>query len=356
MNKLVTIALLLSFTTFASITLDKNKNYIGLRHEHTVAGEFAHDNIGKFAKHIINKGRVQLYEITDTPYAKFPPSIKKFTFKVKPKDLINPYTPVGNLKLNKSIDLKIEKALTKLSVSNYKNYVSNLVKLGVRRRGEGASYIANEFRKLGLSVEKDYNVLAKIEGKNPNSVVVIVGHMDTVRNTAGADDNASGASGVLEMARVLAETYADEKPANALYFLVTEDEEIGLKGAKAFIKAARSSGELSKLKFSINMDMIAYNSNGVVDLETDKKFEAHAKMMAEIAAKYTTLKTNLVLNPWGSDHMPFINSNIPAVLSIENWKTHTPCWHKSCDTIDTLNFDYAIELLKMNVATVMALD
>ena len=101
------------------------------------------------------------------------------------------------------------------------------------------------------------------------------------------------------------------------------------------------------------MDMIAYNQNGIVDLETNRKNKKLAEYFAMMAGKYTTLKSNLVLQAWGSDHIPFLKKKIPAILTIENWKTHTPCWHKSCDTFETLNLNYALEILKMNYSVIL---
>ncbi len=42
---------------------------------------------------------------------------------------------------------------------------------------------------------------------------------------------------------------------------------------------------------AINMDMVGYNSNGIVELETDSQYEDLAKWFAELAAVYTSLTT-----------------------------------------------------------------
>lgn len=354
MKTLITSLILLSSISHAQLT--DNKKYIGLRHSHSSEAKMAYNFMAMQLKQVLSKGRVQLFELkNDKKLSDLPAKVQKYFFEVSMKDLINPYTPKGNVKFNLKDDAKVQSALNNLSKESYQNFVENMVTIGNRRNGEAANYIAGELRKLGLEVTKDYNVIGTLKGKSDKKIV-IVGHMDTVSNTVGADDNASGSSGVMEMAKAITAHYSNEMPNHTFVFLVTEDEEIGLRGAKAYVKAARRAGTADKIKFALNMDMVAYNSNGVLDLETDSKFKKQAMYMAEMAAKYTSLRINLVLNPWGSDHMPFINAGIPAVLSIENWSDHTPCWHKSCDTIETLNFDYAIELLKMNVATVVGLD
>ena len=44
--------------------------------------------------------------------------------------------------------------------------------------------------------------------------------------------------------------------------------------SKDFVWKTRDNGLLNKIKFVINMDMIGYNENGIVDIETNREFEA----------------------------------------------------------------------------------
>jgi hypothetical protein len=352
----ITLLALFSIGAFAQ-ELDNNKKYLGFRHNHDGSAHQAFNKIKSFIKPVINKGRVNVYEITDPNFdiEKASPQVKAQFFKIEQSDLVmSPQSFDKNIYTNISPIKKVQKTINKLSVSSYTKYVTSLVTIGNRSKGaEASSYIITELQKLNLNpIETKYNIVSKIEGETSESIVVI-GHMDTVRRTVGADDNASGASGVLELARVLKDKYQDIKPKRSIYFVLSEDEEDGLLGAKKFVKNLKSRGELKGIKLAINMDMIAYNQNGMVDLETAKNFEALALDFAKMAKTYTTLTPNLVLNPWGSDHVPFLDEGVPALLSIENWKTHTPCWHKSCDTLDTLNFDYAVEILKMNLAMIL---
>ena len=347
---------LISIGAFAQ-ELDSNKRYLGFRHNHDGSAHQAMNKIKSFIKPVINKGRVNVYEIINPAFDidKASPQVKSQFFKIKQSDLVMSAESLDkSIYSDISVDKKIKKTVSKLNVSTYTKNVTSLVTIGNRSKGaEASSYIITELQKLNLNpIETNYNIVSKIEGEKAESIVVI-GHMDTVRRTVGADDNASGASGVLELARVLKDKYQETKPKRSIYFVLSEDEEDGLLGAKKFVKKLKSKGELKGVRLAINMDMIAYNQNGVVDLETAKTFESLALDFARMAKTYTTLTPNLVLNPWGSDHVPFLDEGVPAILSIENWKTHTPCWHKSCDTLDTLNFDYAVEILKMNLAMIL---
>ncbi|MFB4326371.1 M28 family peptidase, partial [Priestia sp. BR_2] len=60
------------------------------------------------------------------------------------------------------------------------------------------------------------------------------------------------------------------------------------------------------------------------------------------------------LNPFASDHVPFIQANIPAVLTIEGKDEENHNEHTSNDTLDLINYELALDILKMNVAFIVS--
>jgi hypothetical protein len=74
--------------------------------------------------------------------------------------------------------------------------------------------------------------------------------------------------------------------------------------------------------------------------------------LKQAAATYTRLTVETSLNPFASDHVPFINKNIPAVLTIEGADNTNSRIHSGNGTIDHIKSDLAIEILRMNVAFV----
>ena len=58
------------------------------------------------------------------------------------------------------------------------------------------------------------------------------------------------------------------------------------------------------------------------------------------------------LHPFASDHVPFIEAGIPATLTIEGADNANSHVHSADDTIDRINYDLALEILRMNVAYV----
>ncbi|HCM39149.1 MAG: hypothetical protein A2070_00880 [Bdellovibrionales bacterium GWC1_52_8] len=183
-------------------------------------------------------------------------------------------------------------------------------------------------------------------GPDGPDAVVIAAHLDSVgRPNAGADDNASGVAGLLEMARIFAPLSAEK----SVRFLVTNSEENGMVGAQYYLNSLAPAA-IKRLKWVLVLDMIGFNSNGQLDLETDEKFRSEAEWLAGKAATYSSLRGRVSTPAWGSDHVPFLRKYVPTLLAIEDWDTHTPCYHQACDTEATVNYAYAAEIVKLSLA------
>jgi hypothetical protein len=108
---------------------------------------------------------------------------------------------------------------------------------------------------------KSANVIAWIEGSDPqlkDQAVVVGGHLDHLGRRGdyifnGAEDNASGACGVLAMARALA--LNPEKPKRSVVFCLWTGEEEGLLGSRWYVEHPLFSKE--KTAAYLNLDMIA---------------------------------------------------------------------------------------------------
>ena len=74
--------------------------------------------------------------------------------------------------------------------------------------------------------------------------------------------------------------------------------------------------------------------------------------LAAAAATYTGLAVSSSLNPFASDHVPFIDAGVPAVLTIEADDSANTDVHSARDTLATLDPELPLEILRMNVATV----
>ena len=76
--------------------------------------------------------------------------------------------------------------------------------------------------------------------------------------------------------------------------------------------------------------------------------------LAQSAASYTRLEVETSLNAAASDHVSFLNAGIPAVLTIEGADSTNEAVHSARDTLDTIDYELALDILRMNVAFVAA--
>ena len=72
--------------------------------------------------------------------------------------------------------------------------------------------------------------------------------------------------------------------------------------------------------------------------------------LAAGAATYTDLAVETSLDPFASDHVPFIRAEIPAVLSIEGADSATANIHSERDVLATVTPELAMRILAMDLA------
>ena len=104
----------------------------------------------------------------------------------------------------------------------------------------------------------------------------------------------------------------------------------------------------------MHMDMIGSlnSASPTVLLEGAALSQSMIDGLAAAASTYTGLAVQTSLNPFNSDHVPFIQKGVPAVLTIEGTDDANDEIHSARDTLDRLNFDLALEILRMNTAFV----
>jgi hypothetical protein len=186
---------------------------------------------------------------------------------------------------------------------------------------------------------------------------LIVGHLDSINipggtdaSAPGADDNASGATGVMVMASVL----AAHRFKHDLTFVLFGGEEQGLHGSKQYV-AGLSDEQRKRVVAVLNMDMIGSRNtpSPTVLLEGASLSQTLIDSLSAAAATYTALNIQTSLNPFASDHVPFIEARIPAVLTIEGADNANDAIHTGNDTLDLVDTAFAIEILRMNLGFVI---
>ena len=199
------------------------------------------------------------------------------------------------------------------------------------------------------------NVLAYIPGKRSDEYVIVGAHFDHLgvdetladdKIYNGADDNASGVSAVLQIARAFA--LSGEKPLRNVIFAFWDGEEKGLLGSKHFVQHCPF---LKQIKGYLNFDMIGRNNKPeqpqhVVYFYT-AAHPAFGEWLKQDITRYG-LQLQPDYRPWdnpvgGSDNASFARSGIPVI-----WY-HTdghPDYHQPSDHAALLNWEKVVEITK----------
>lgn len=260
---------------------------------------------------------------------------------------------------------------------------------GTGTEGErmAAAYIESQFKKMKLKpmgTDKTYfqsftfkggahgegeagianNVLGYIDNK-ASTTIIIGAHYDHLgvgeqgssldANPAGkihngADDNASGVAGVLELAHFFSTNKIKEK--NNFLFLCFSGEELGLHGSKYFTE--NPSFDLSSVNYMINMDMV-----GRLDSKT-KELLVHgtgtSPVWENLLKKLTSDELSIKTDSSGvgpSDHTSFYLKNIPVLHFFTGGHSD---YHKPSDDWEKLNYAGEASILNLIARVITSLD
>jgi Zn-dependent M28 family amino/carboxypeptidase len=216
-----------------------------------------------------------------------------------------------------------------------------------------------------------YNVLAETQTGDPNNVVVVGAHLDSVPRGPGINDNGSGSAGILEIAEVIAAR--DIEPRNKLRFAFWGAEEFGLLGSRHYV-GQLTAAEKDAISLNLNFDMIGspnyvrfvYDGDNSA-FPVGPNAAAGPAGSGEIERVFHDYFSGVGLasseTPFSgrSDYGPFIEQGIPAgglFTGAEGVKTaeqaavyggtageqYDHCYHLACDTIDNVNRDAIDEM------------
>jgi len=227
------------------------------------------------------------------------------------------------------------------------------------RGGQAAAvYLVKQFQQIGLAggaeegkfyqtfAKNSRNILALLPGSDPklkDEVIVVGAHYDHVgygkRNNSygplgyihnGADDNASGVAGLLELAEALKQL--PSAPKRTILIALWDGEEQGMHGSKHWVK--EPTVPLKQVKFMINVDMIGRlreNQLEIIGTRTSRglrKWLSEQNSAAQLNFKFLwALKAD-------SDHHTFFKQQIPVLM------LHTGLhdnYHRPSDDADKIN-------------------
>ncbi len=222
------------------------------------------------------------------------------------------------------------------------------------------------FQSIGLPVEYFWythtfvgtqrSVIAEQPGRTqPDCIYLLSAHLDDAPSgelAPGADDNASGSTGVLIAASILSRYEFD---CSLRYALFTA-EELGLLGSEAYAEHVNDLGE--DIRGVINLDMIAYNSDEwpVIDLHTrgtSSQDLAIANQFESVISAYAIDLIPEIIQDGASnsDQASFWKYDYPAILAIEDEDDLTPFYHSTSDRVQTLDITYFTRFIQAAVGT-----
>ena len=169
------------------------------------------------------------------------------------------------------------------------------------------------------------NIILRIPGtEQPEEILTLTAHYDSVPQGPGAYDNMAGAAIIMELAHY----FAENRPKRTLECIWFGAEELGLCGSRAYVKAHEA--ELAQHRFNMNVDLAGQAIGGTV-LGVAATKEACDAIMEHL--KQADKGVSLINNIWSSDSNTFAWKGIPAMtLNRDGFGMHT-CH----DTIDWIS-------------------
>lgn len=202
------------------------------------------------------------------------------------------------------------------------------------------------------------NIVAKLPGRSrPDEIYVVGAHYDSTSErpfelAPGAEDNASGAAGLLTLARV----FAEQPPEATVLFIAFSGEEQGLLGSRSWLNQWLADGRAKQIHSVFIMDMVGFSGDAELDCLLESSV-ASRPFLDQIKAAHVDPELILMesLDYWGSDHVPFLDNKIPAVLFIGNDYLDYPAYHRSADTAEKIHPNLGPKILGLIAQTIGSL-
>ena len=177
------------------------------------------------------------------------------------------------------------------------------------------------------------NVIAEIPGRDlVNEVVLIGAHLDSWNPGTGAQDNGTGVSTVLEVARAI--KALPQPPRRTVRFVLFGGEEQGLLGSTAYVRA--HTADLAHIDAVLISDTGAQPAKGwyLMGREDEKPaLKAIAPLLAGLGADQTTDDTQYLFE---TDHAAFDVLGVPTLVLWTDTDLYFKLHHKASDTFDSV--------------------
>jgi len=289
------------------------------------------------------------------------------------------------------VDDAIKSLLREVSSDNIRSNLITISSYHTRHTkskyiNEVAEWLKNQFKIMGYQDVSfhtyrenidgdDYdlkNIVCKKEGINNECVIIVCAHYDSrvkklrdsTSRAPGANDNASGVSAILEIARILHK----QKLYCSLQFVFFSGEEQGLLGSKHYAKFLKEKNNISKYRL-INLDMVGYPqlNPGLVIVERDNNTKLRYNKVRENDAdsvkfgnimrgmsRYAGLQYRLD-SIYDSDYEHFEEEGSIVIGAYDGsgQEDLNPHYHDTSDTASLIDWNYLNAVTKMVLGTIL---
>ncbi|PSL51768.1 aminopeptidase S [Saccharothrix carnea] len=226
-------------------------------------------------------------------------------------------------------------------------YLASVNHLKAKLDAAGYQTSVQQFTSNGAT---GYNLIADWPGGDPNDVLMLGGHLDSVSAGPGINDNGTGSAGLLEVALTVARQSL--APRKHIRFGWWGAEELGLIGSTYYVNNLPTT-ERSRIKAYLNFDMIGSPNPGYFVYSASGQPTGSLLLQQTLQAGFS-VPTELTSVGGRSDHAAFARAGIPVggtFTGAETTKTSAQaqkwggtagvafdrCYHRSCDTISNVD-------------------
>ncbi len=249
-------------------------------------------------------------------------------------------------------------------------------------------YIESAYKDIGLETRLESyafrglpvaNVVSRIDFcRNPSRTYLLGAHYDTVKGTAGADDNASAVAVQLETSRLLkmlSEQKVMDLSVKFVSFTLEEKPAFLTPYRGSKIHAGKAREEKEPLEGAICLEMVGYRSmapgsqkyplplrfahypreGNYISIVGNTKSRAFTRSILDAFSQNPELPAislTVPLNGWlipavrRSDHISFWDQGFKAVMITDTANYRNPHYHERTDTMETLDFDFMSNVVK----------
>jgi Zn-dependent M28 family amino/carboxypeptidase len=287
---------------------------------------------------------------------------------------------------------EMQSILEEVSTENLKQYLNRLSDFHTRHSkspllNDACEWIMNELRSFGYTDTFYHSFKSTIDNEEfklrnivcekkgiDDKLVMVCAHYDCVMNSMedsvsrapGANDNGSGVSAIIEIARIL----ANENLRHSVQFVFFSGEEQGLLGSKSYAKYIKENRmDLYRL---INLDMIGYPffAPNTVIIERDnntnvkhnqvKKNDTESIEFGDMMKDMTyAVGLQFYLDSiYDSDYESFEAKGYVVIGAYDGSANplKNPHYHSSSDLPENIDWDYLTSVTKLVLATVLKID